>query len=259
MVNTDNENVMSARDRLMSRAQQRFPDRRYTPIDGENGENGPQSIDDLDESINEMMDEMGLQIEENNTKNKQLLDMLYRDPKIADFIDAWMEYGSPEPALVEVFGDELEMLSTPEGREQFRGNWDSWRGRRDESERLQQEADANWDRFLERLDAWGDSKSLDNDTKAKVAIRLIDVKQKGETNSYDEEDFDMALKALRYDDAINNARQEGIINGRNQRIEANRRERGTTAGMPPSISGGRGMSIPAPQPKKERNVWDEVE
>lgn len=255
MAISDNEKVMSAREKLMSRAQQRYPDRKYTSLDGESGENGAETIDDLDESINEMMDEMGLQIEENNAKNKQLLDMLYRDPKIADFIDAWMEYGSPEPALVEVFGDELETLATPEGREKFRQNWDNWRGRRDESERLQKEADANWDSFLQRLDAWGDGKSLDNDTKAKVAIRLIDVKQKGETNSYDEEDFDMALKALRYEDAVNNARQEGIVNGRNQRIEANRRERGRTAGMPPSISGGRGMSLPTPKPKDDNNPF----
>jgi len=56
------------------------------------------------------------------------------------------------------------------------------------------------------------------------------------------------------------ARNEGLIAGRNERIEASRRARGAAAGQTmPSISGGRGGSMPTPQPPRKRSVWDDVE
>lgn len=257
MAKPDKEQVKTARERLLERAQGRFPDRQFVRPEGQEGQDG--QLADLDEAINEMMDADASQIAENAEMNKKLADLLYSDPQAATFLNLWIETGDPRPALIEAFGDEMAELATEEGRKQFMDNWKNYRERVDESKRLREDEDKNWNDFLERLNSWGDERGLSNDDKAAVAVRLIDIKQKGNVNMYDETDMETVWQGIRYKDDVEAARNEGLIAGRNERIEASRRTRGTAErGTMPSINGGRGGSMPKPEPPKPYNPWDEI-
>lgn len=258
MAKADNKQVKSGRERLLERAQARFPDRTFTRPEGQDGQDV--QIADLDEAINEAMDADASQIAESTSKNEQLAKLLYGDPRAADFLNLWIETGDPRSALVEVFGDELAELATEEGRGKFQTQLESYRERVRKSKELEDEEDRNWDGFLERLDNWGNERNLSNDDKAAIAVRLIDIKQKGNVNMYDEDDFNTVWRGIHYEGDVEAARNEGLIAGRNERIEATRKTRGAAAGQAmPSISGGRGGSMPAPQPPKKRSVWDDIE
>ena len=258
MAKADNKQVKSGRDKLLERAQSRYPDRHFIRPEGQDGQDG--QLDDLDEAINEMMEEDASQIATNASMNEKLAKVLYRDPKAADFLNALIETGDPRAALVEAFGDELAELATEEGRSRFQEQLDSYRERLRRSEEIRQQESDNWDAFLERLDNWGNGRQLSDDEKASVAVRLIDIAQKGGVNMYDEDDFETIWRGVHYDGDVEAARNEGLIAGRNEHIEAARRERQAAGakGMP-SIGGGRGANIPAPKAPQPTSVWDNIE
>ena len=258
MAKADNEQIKSGRERLLERAQGRYPDRHFVRQEGQDGQDG--QLDDLDDAINEMMDEDASQIATNASMNEKLASILYRDPKVADFLNVLIETGDPRAALVETFGDELAELATEEGRGRFQSQLEGYRERVRRSEELKAEEQKNWEGFLERLDNWGNEHNLTDEEKASIAVRLIDIAQKGGVNMYDEDDFNTVWRGVHYEGDVEAARNEGLIAGRNEHIEAARRQRAaaSSAGMP-SISGGRGANMPAPKAPQSKSVWDEVE
>ncbi len=256
MNKSDNQEIKKGSDKLLSRASQRFPDRHFVP-DVPGVPDGGQ-LDNLDDAISEILDEQDTKMNEMNEKLEKLQQLMYSDPQSAEFISLWLETGDPRAALVETFGDELSDLGTEEGRKKFSSNLASWRERKAKNDELSSQYESNWNAFLERLNAWGDTNGLDNDKKANVAARLIDVYEKGLTNAYDESDFDMAMKALSYDKDVAVARQEGEVSGRNAKIQSQRRTRTPQDNTPPSGSGSRGMHMPAPTPPEKKSIWDMV-
>lgn len=256
MEKTETQEVKKGRDKLRTRASERFPDRRFV-TDVTDVTDG-QQVDDLDDAISEMMDEQDARMGEMNDKLGKLQQLMYSDPQSAEFISLWLETGDPRAALVETFGDELSELGSEEGRQKFSGNLTSWRERKAKNDELTAQYDSNWNAFLEKLNTWGNDKGLSEEQKANVAMRLIDVYDKGLTNAYDESDMDMAYKALSYDKDVAVARQEGEVTGRNAKIQSQRRTRTPQEGMPPSGAGSKGMRMPAPEPPEKRNIWDMV-
>ena len=258
MAKPDKEQVKTAREKLLERVQGRFPDRQFVRPEGQEGQDG--QLADLDEAINEIMDADASQIAENASMNEKLAKVLYGDPKAADFLNMMIETGDPRAALVEVFGDELAELATEEGRAKFQTQLENYRERLRKSRELDEEDEKNKELFYERLDNWGNEHNLSNEEKAAVAVRLIDIAQKGGVSMFDEDDFNTVWRGTHYESDVEAARKEGLVAGRNERIEASRKTRGTAGGSTmPSINGGRGGSMPAPKPPKKRDIWDEVD
>lgn len=245
MKGNENQSVKSARERLIEKMQARYPDRDFTGANGVNGETGE---DVLGESIFETLEELTAKNTESQEKNSALTKLFYSDPMAAEFVQKWLQSGDPRAALVETFGDDLSELSTEEGRGRFSQNLASWRERKSENDRLSAEADANWSKTLEDLESWGNDKGLDNDQKVAVIMRLVSVAANGLMNKYEPADFDMAYKEMNYDSAIETARREGEVSGRNARIEEARRRRQESEMMPPSLNG-QGGRIRKPEEK----------
>lgn len=249
---------MTPHDRLLEMASSRYPDRRYR---GQIGQDGQEGQDDLEQAILDMLSESDARQKETDSKNEQLVKLFKNDPSAGEFLTRWVQSGDPRVALVEVFGDDLAELGTEEGRGKFAESLKGWRDRRAENDRMNAESDANWQKSLEDLDAWGDSKGLDNDKKAEVALRLIAIAANGLQNIYRPEDFDMVLKDMNYDSDVAAARQEGEVAGRNAKMTETRRARAKAGDMPPTLSGQGGRSIEAKpeEPEKPKSVWAGVE
>lgn len=244
---------MSSRERMLSRARERYPDRTFADL-GESGETAPQDgVANLDDAIDEMLEEYSTRQADYDNKNKRLVELLNTDPDSAEFIQKWIETGDPRTALVETFGDDLGM--SEEGREQFKGQLDSWRERKSENDALEKEAVENWNKSLSDLEEWGNSKGLGLEQKRDVMLRLLSIAFNGMVNKYTPEDFDLALKAINHDTDVANARQEGEVNGRNQKIAAARRERVAAGTMPPAPAGGQGAVTRERRPQGETSPW----
>lgn len=246
MPNTENnQNGKSARESILARARERFPDRKFANLDDtEPGDD----VDDLDTAIEEMLSEYSVQQSSLNDANGKLMDLLLNDPSSADFIQRWMDTKDPRTALVETFGDDLGL--NEEAQEKFKGELDAWREKRSASQTLEKEARKNWQNSLAALDAWGDEKGLSLDEKRDVMVRLLAIAIGGMENNYTTDDFDLALNAIRHDNDVEMARHEGEVAGRNEKIAATRRERTMSDNMPPAAGGGQGGKTPERKPER---------
>lgn len=246
MATSEQNNKPSSRESLLARARERFPDRQFADLDATET---PEGVADLDEAINEMLDDLTTSQAAYDEKNNRLRDLLMTDPDSAEFIQKWVETGDPRTALVEVFGDDLGMSEEAQGN--FKGQLDSWRERKKANDALNEQAEANWNKSLEDLEAWGDSKGLSLEQKRDVMLRLLAIAFNGMENKYSPEDFDLALNAINHDADVAAAKQEGEVKGRNEKIAVARRDRNAASTMPPAIPGGQGGTTrektPAPE------------
>lgn len=254
MPNADTQNVTTSRDRLMSLASERYPDRKWR---GQIGQDGQEGTDELDDAIEEIITGYSTKQAAYDENNGKLRDLLLSDPDCAELMQKWIETGDVRVALVEKFGDELGM--SDEAKEKFKGNLETWRTNKAENDRLAQEGQANWDESLKALDSWGDEKGLSMEQKRDVMLRLLAITFNGMENKYGAEDFDLALKAINYDTDVDNARQEGLVEGKNAKIATVKRGKAAASNMPPTSSGGQGMRGKEPQPVKEKDIWEGIQ
>lgn len=250
MAKTENTAKPTAREKLLSLAREHYPDRKFAEPGTEPGE----GIADLDEAIDEMLTSYATKQAEYDEKNSKLTELIITDPSAAEFIQSWVETGDPRTALVKTFGDELGM--NEESRNAFKAELDVWRERKSANDKLESEAEDNWQASLAALDEWGDGKSLSLEQKRDVMLRLLAITFNGMENKYSVEDFDLALNAINHDSDVAAARQEGEVAGRNTKIAAARRERNASAAMPPAPVGGQGGSVRERGPVNEsKSVW----
>lgn len=251
MAKSDNTKKPSAREDLLSRARERFPDRTFADIGTEPAEGAA----DLDEAIDEMLTDYSTKQAAYDENNSKLRDLLISDPSAAEFIQKWVETGDPRTALVEIFGDDLGMSEESRGR--FKDQLTSWRERKSANDALEAEAETNWQNSLTALDEWGNGKGLSLEQKRDVMLRLLAIAFNGMENKYGVEDFDLALNAINHDTDVATAREEGEVAGRNAKIAAARRDRVAAGSMPPAPAGRQGGAMGEPKPPK-KSFWGEV-
>ena len=254
MAKTENQSVTNYRDQLMSRARQRFPDRNFDGMDGQDGQDGQA----LAQALMEMLDESDGKIKGYVDENNKMLDLFLSDPSSAEFVNRWAETGDPRMALVEVFGDDLAELSSEEGRGKFKEGLASWRKRKNDNDNLNKEAETNWNKSLEDLEAWGNENGLSQEQKVAVLMKLVQITADGLMNKYSAEDFGMALKVMNFDSAVSNARMEGEVAGRNARIREAKRGRANNEALPPSVTGGQGMRIAEAVPERPKSIFSGI-
>lgn len=251
MAKSEINNKPSARESLLSRARERYPDRTFADIGAAPGGEG---VSDLDEAINEMLTDYTTRQATYDENNSRLSELLVSDPSAAEFIQKWVETGDPRTALVDTFGDELGM--SEESRANFKTELDGWRERKSANDALEAEAEANWQNSLTALEEWGNSKGLSLEEKRDVMLRLLSITFNGMENKYAAEDFDMAYNAIHHDTDVAAAREEGEVAGRNARIAAARRDRVAAGSMPPVGNGGQGGIAVERRPKSNPdNPW----
>lgn len=237
----------SSRDRLRSRAMEQFPDRRFADPSSPESQEG---ADDLDDAIEEMVEGLSSRQSEYDENNNRLKEVLMGDPDAPLFLENWIKYKSPAIAYNVMYGD-------GEGLEdEARAAYDRRVGMQAEKEKAESEAAANWQQSLEAVDSWGDSKGLSFEQKRDVMVRLLGIVFNGMENRYGPEEFDMALASINHDSDVEAARTEGEIAGRNERIAAARRERGSAPSVPSAPAGGQGARMPIQKPQvDEQSPW----
>lgn len=241
-------NTPSAREQMLSRARERYPDRTFADLGATEPQEG---VSDLDEAINEMLEDYATRQVAYDENNDKLRNLLMSDPESAEFLMRWVETGDPRTALVEIFGDDLGM--SEEARQNFPGQLEAWRKRRDESNEQDGIAQSNYKtKSLPALKEWGDANGLTLEQQRDVMLKLMDIAARGAFDGiYTDEDFALAWNAINHDTDVAAARAEGEVAGRNERIAAARRDRNAAGAMPPAPVGGQGGATrerrPAPQ------------
>lgn len=259
MAEAENQRVESSRDKLFDRVRKRYPDRTFGGQTGQEGQDGQDPDEQLAGSVVEMLDEYDAKQKEMDENNGKLVNLFMNDPRSHEFVNKWVQSGDPLTALVEVFGDDFsEAMSSEEGRARFVESHNKWLERKSADDDAQKQREANWQKSLDDLEQWGNSKGLDEQKKVDIILRLHQVGVNAIENIYTPEDYEMAFNAMNYTEDVKNARREGEVQGRNAQIEAKRLNRSSSAVLPPSPNG-QGMHVGEQKPDKPNNIWSGLE
>lgn len=216
----------SAREYLASRLAERYPD------------------DDLADDerfhsrLREDFDGYEGTIKEHGEKEKQLASLFSSDPRSAQFLMDWANGGDPVMLLMRNYGDDFRaVLDDPEKLEQFTEARGEYLKRQTQERELKELAEKNLAASLEALDAEIAAGGY-TEEDADRAFKLInDVVNDAVVEKITSETWRMALKALNYDQDVEQAAHEAEVRGRNTKI-GELRSKKTTESMPPVLSGG---------------------
>lgn len=235
----------SSRQKLLDSARGWYPDRKFRDLDAPVVE-GEEGFSDLDDAIAEKVESLQSEQAAANEKNGKLRDLLLNDPYSAECMQVWLETGDPRAALVKTFGDDLGI--SDENKEKFKNELADWRSRRDASDEADKVAKQNYLASLDQLKSWGESKGISMEQQRDIMVRLLQIAITGFCEGkYSTEDFEMVYNSMNHASDVENARKAGEVAGRNERIEAQRRD-AASGGVLPTAVGLGGGKVPEKKP-----------
>lgn len=255
---TEEVAAKSGNDTFRERFKTRFPD---VNIDDEEAYYG---------ALNGEFD----RIEKSDAAQKELGELLAKDPRSAGFLMVLRKGGNPVEYLIEQYGEDFrDALNDEEKAKEFAAAFAKNVEKRAESDRLRELAESNRQSMLDALDEAQKDGSFSDEDAAKAFEYLYadeGLLDRILVNDIKKEDWMMLMKAAKYDDMIKEnevkvteAREEGEIAGRNANIDIQKRKRSQVKAMPTNVpSNGSVKTAPkkdkflAMLDEKTKSVWD---
>lgn len=238
MENTDNQ---SYKDRLRSRYASRYP------------EDDLNDDEQLGARIADELDEFDRRMKEYEDKNARMVALFTKDPRSAEFLNAWAAGGDPLVFLLDTFGDEFkEALESEDGRKAFVESHEKWLKRQAEDKEARDKSEENFRKSLDDLESFRQEHNLSEQEAADVFKRVHQVGANVIDGIYTPEDYLMALRSMRYEGDIEAARADGKIEGRNEKIEEKLHRDEQLEQIPPDVAG----SGAAAKPREQKPVYD---
>ena len=213
-------------------------------------------------------------IEKSDAAQRELGDILAKDPRSAGFLMVLKNGGNPVEYLIEQYGDDFrDALNDEEKAKEFAAAFAKNVEKRAESEKLRAQADANMQSMLDALDsAQADGSFADDDAVNAFEYLYADggLLDRILVNDIKKEDWLMLMKAAKYDDMVKEnelkvaeAKEEGEIAGRNANIDIQKKKKDQVKAMPSNVPSN-GSVKPAPKKdkflamldEKTKSVWD---
>lgn len=224
----------SSRDTFMERMKTRHPDTEYADDDALFNQIGA-DYDELDGKA-KRFDEM----------NKTFTNLIVKHPNSARFMSAWerSEDGDPIPEFVRMYGETFaDALKDPKELEKIA------QINKERAEDVAKEAEydkmykenvvkskANFKNVFERLGVTSEEE------KEMVYGLLQKIVNDAILGSFEEEIIESAVKAVRHDGDVNNAKTEGVVKGRNAKIVEKERKSKKGDGIS-AMPGGAGVMM----------------
>lgn len=230
----ENETPKSKRELVLERLTAKYPDRKW---------------DDDEALMGQVEDDYAdyeKRIGDYAANEAKMEEMFRNDPKNAQFIADMAAGKDPWIAVVERLGIDgiTELMNDPEKKAAYEEANKAYAERVAREKELEAEADRNAEesaRFIEQMNAQHGEEVVD------AVLMVLDKMMKDYIMSkVTPEAFDMALKVVRHDADIENARSEGELAGRNAKIEEKLRTQQGGDGLPAM-----GGSSAAPVTKKK--------
>ncbi len=241
MAEVENKQVMSKRDAMLERLKNRYPDKDFSDDEAIYG----QISDDFD-----VYDE---DLKSYREREKAFSDMFTSDPRSAAFINEWREGTNPVIAFVRRFGKDIkDVIEDPEWQKEVEEADKEFVERVAKEKELDALYEANKEESIKTRDAYQEAHGL-TDEQIDAAIALLkNIANDLVVGKITAESLDMAFKAINHDVDVDNANQEGLVQGKNTKVEEILRKPTAGDGMP-SLAG----SGNAPTREKRRmNIFD---
>lgn len=234
MAEIDNEKVKSKRELMNERLQQRYPDMDLTDDEVVFGR------------ISDDYDAYDKDIAGYQEREKAFSDLFTKDPRSASFVMAWKNGEHPMTAFIRRFGkDGLEELVNNEDKlEEFAKAEEEYLARVAKEKELEENYQKNLSESLDAIGKLQQERGLSDEQVDKAMEWLIGVIKDGIVGKFSPESLDMAMKAINHDADVDAANQEGLVQGKNTKIEEKLRKPKMGDGTA-ALGGSNGAAAPA--------------
>lgn len=216
----------SSRERLISRYKSKKPELNWDD-DNDNDVDG-MAADELDAYDKDM--------EAYKTRDKELNDLFEKEPRTAKIIAEWAHGKDPIENLIETFGDDFtEAIQSPEGKEKFKIALEKWRTGKNAEEEHKKVYDKNIAETAQTIVSFADEKGIDDDKMNEIVLKAHQLGSDVLDGKYSTELLEMIYRAGDYDRAVAEAKEEGRITGKNEKIKNELRTSQSKTGLPPTV------------------------
>lgn len=230
---------------MLERLKTRYPDKEFA------------DDEEIFGQISDDFDEVDKDLAGYKEREKAFSDMFTSDPRSASFINSWREGENPVIALVRRFGKDIkDVIEDPNWQEAVEAADKEFVERVAKEKELDELYEANKEETIKTRDAYQEEHGL-SDEQIDAAIALIkNIANDAIVGKITAETIDMALKAINHDTDVSTANQEGLVQGKNTKVEERLRKPTAGDGMPSLAGSG---NAPTQREKKRLNVFDYAE
>lgn len=231
----------SKRELVMERLTAKYPDRQYTDDEALLGQ------------VNDDYDEYERQLGEYRDREAKLDEVLAKDPRSAQFFVDMVNGENPMVSMVRRVGIDgmTDLINDPEKQEAYAEANKEFLERLAKGKELNEQYKANIAESVAMLDALQQERGLTDEVVDAAMDLVTKMANEAIIGKYSRETVEMALKAIGHDAAVENARSEGEIAGRNAKIEETLRTPQTGDGLPAM-----GGSSQSPAKRVNRSIFD---
>lgn len=243
MEQVENQTPTTRRDAVLGRLKKRHPDGNFADDDSIFGT--------IDDDYGEA-ERNAQKMQEYEKNASAMVDMFYKNPRLAAFFNACKDGQDPIDFMIEHFGDDFrDALESEDGKARYGEKYQKWLDRVASEKKFEEESANNLDKTFETLDQFQQQHGLSDEQAADVFNKVHEIIVDGLMNIVKPETFEMALKAMNYDNDVKQAGDEGEIRGRNAKIEDKLRRKEAPADIPPTLGTAAGGSV-EPKPKNHK-------
>ena len=225
----------TGRDRLRERYAKSHPDRKFE---------GDTADDDMFDLTADEFDRMDQEHKDYQDKSGRLNKLFNDFPESAEIFRAMaINKDHPFDYIIDHYGDRLaEALESEEGKASLKKHREEKAKRDAENAEADKQFEANMAESLKALEAWGLKRKLNTDAQVEHFLKIREALNDFADGKISEETFDLFWNGAHYNDDVARAREEGEVNGRNAKIEAERLQSNTKKNSAPTLGGHGGAS-----------------
>ena len=195
--------------------------------------------------ISDDYDDYDKQLSGYQEREKAFSDMFTSDPRSARFVTDWRQGQDPVVGLVRLFGTDIkEAIDDPAKLEEIAAANKEYVERVAKSKELEDQYETNLNASLKAIDEMQSEMGLSDAQIDDAMSLLVQIANDAVVGKFSPEHVKMAMKAITHDADVTAATQEGVVQGKNTRIEEKLRKPkqgdGTTA-----LDGANGGTRPA--------------
>lgn len=243
----ETENIKKPWDKLRERYVSKNPEKEY----GDGYASDALVADILAEL--EDYDARAGEFEENKAQSQKMVELFNRDPRSSRYLIALASgEGNPIDYLLDIYGpDLLDALQSEEGRAKVVESNNKWLEKKAEEESTMQGRMDNYEKSITTLAEFAKEKGLSDEQAVGIFEKVNQIGFDAIEGIYTRESFEMAYDAMHYSADVEQARKEGEVAGKNQKIEEKLAKVKTPVDMPPSV-GGQGAGVPEQKNTKRK-------
>lgn len=208
MAEVDNKEVKSKRSMMTERLKSRYPDKDFSDDEALFGQ------------ISDDYDGYDKDISGYREREKALSDMFTSDPRSARFLTEWSKGQDPVVSLVRQFGTDIkDAIDDPERQEEIAAANKEFVERIAKEKELEDTYQKNLSESLASLEKLQLENGMSDEQVDAAMELLLNIIKDGIVGKFTPESINMALKAINHDADVTAANHEGVVQGKNTKVE----------------------------------------